>query len=259
MSKQIVEVEANSLKEAREKVKSQIPKGLHLLSEEIISDGKSKRVKGVADTIEAALEKAQKKIPADADVVEKKTRISPAQRMVTVKAFSEQHASAQVQGEIDNTAILRSLILRIPGKKGLLGIGKKPNIYEAQVFQRAVVEVIYKRKAKISATIGKWMVPSKGYCQMCGKSNCSPKVSKKSANFFCSSNCEESYFKASIGSILFGPNTFVIAGEGVDTRELPEMRMQAQALKAYCWFCGKRMPMSEDKCCSCGKDQEIRI
>jgi hypothetical protein len=69
MSEQIFEIEAASLEEAREQVESQIPEGFYLLSEKVILDGKPKTVKAVADTIEAALIKAQGDIPANATIL----------------------------------------------------------------------------------------------------------------------------------------------------------------------------------------------
>jgi len=62
MKNQIIEVEADSLKEAKERVRVQIPKGLHLLSEQVVSNGKHKTVRGVSDTLEDAYEKAKKKL-----------------------------------------------------------------------------------------------------------------------------------------------------------------------------------------------------
>lgn len=52
-----------------------------------------------------------------------------------------------------NATIVKSLKLIVAGKKGFLGIGKTPNKYEAEAFQQAVVEIIYKGKAKVSAKV----------------------------------------------------------------------------------------------------------
>ena len=45
-----IEIEADSLQEARNQVKSSIPKDLYLLSEKVISDGRSIIARGIADT-----------------------------------------------------------------------------------------------------------------------------------------------------------------------------------------------------------------
>jgi hypothetical protein len=155
MTERIIEIEAESLEEARELVKSQIPEGLCLLSEKVISDGKPKTVKAFADTSKAAFAKAQSELPANASVLEKKELVAPEQKVITTEAFDEQSAKAQVGNQIGNSAIIKALKLTTSGKQGFLGIGKKPNQYNAEIFQQAVVEITYKTKAKISAEIGK--------------------------------------------------------------------------------------------------------
>jgi len=59
MPSDTLEIEAESLEEAREAVKSRIPAGLSLLSEEIISDGSPKTATAAAATCEAAAEQAR--------------------------------------------------------------------------------------------------------------------------------------------------------------------------------------------------------
>lgn len=154
MSKQIIEVEADSLKEAREQVKAQIPEGLHLLSEQVLSDGEPKTVKAVADTTESAFAKAQSEIPADATILEKKELSAPEQRVIAVQAFDERGAESEARLRLGGATVVKSLKLIVVGKKGFLGIRKMPNQYEAQVLEQAIVEITYKQKVKIRATIG---------------------------------------------------------------------------------------------------------
>lgn len=71
MVERIMEVEADSLEEARKKAESQVPEDLRIVSEEILSDGKPKSMMGVADTIEAAFEEAESKLPPAVEVVER--------------------------------------------------------------------------------------------------------------------------------------------------------------------------------------------
>ena len=154
-SQQIIEVEAESLEEARKQVKSQIPHGLSILSEKIILDGKPKTAKGVAETMEEAYAKAQNEVPNGADVVEKKELANPERKAVTVEAFDEQSARTQVGNQSGSAAIVKGIKLVTSGSKGFLGIGKKPNQYEVEIFQQAVVEITYKTKTKVSVKIGK--------------------------------------------------------------------------------------------------------
>lgn len=154
MTETTIEVEAETLEEAREQVNAQIPEGLYLLSEEIISDGKPMIVRAIADTAESAFAKAQSETPINAVTLEKRVIAPPAQKTMTTEAFDEQNARAQIESRIGSEETIKSLRLSTAGKKGFLGIGKKPNRYQAEVFQQAVVEVTCKAKAKISTTFG---------------------------------------------------------------------------------------------------------
>ena len=46
-----IEIEANSLDEARAMIKAQLPKGLYVLSEKVLSDGKQQTKETFAETI----------------------------------------------------------------------------------------------------------------------------------------------------------------------------------------------------------------
>ncbi len=162
MDKQTIEVEANSLDEARKQVKSQVPKGLKIISQKILSDGKTRSTRGVADTIEDASEKAQSELPPDVEIIDKTQKTTPVRKVITVEAFDEKSAREQVKQDISETARIEGVALKKAGKKGILGIGKKPNWYEVQVFEQAVVEIKYKKKAKIRVELGE---PRKSWAQ----------------------------------------------------------------------------------------------
>jgi hypothetical protein len=155
MTEQTIEIEAETTEEAREQIKSQVPEGLKILSEKIISDGKPKAIWAVAETTEAAFAEAQNKIPAGATILDKKELTTPGQTITVVEEFDEQGAKARLKSQIVDTAIIKALKLTTTGKQGFLGIGKKPNQYKAEIFQQAVVEIGYKTKVKISSVIGK--------------------------------------------------------------------------------------------------------
>jgi hypothetical protein len=163
-TKQTIQTEAETLEEAREQLKSQTPEGFQLLSEKIISDGKPKTVKGVANTADAAFAKAQIGIPNNADILEKKELVPSERKMITVEAFDEwtaiSNAEAEASKQFGSAAVVQSKKLAMTGKKGFLGIGKKPDQYEAEILVRqATVEVSYKLKAKISADVGEVYKP----------------------------------------------------------------------------------------------------
>ena len=163
MKVQVLEIEAESLEEAREQLNSQMAERYDLLSEKIISDGKPKTVNAVADTTEAAFAKAQGEIPDNADILERRVLISPARKVITVDAFDKKSAEAsarfEARSQFDGDVVLQGLGLKATGRKGLLGIGKKPNQYEAEICRQAFVAITYKPKVKISARIRKRPTP----------------------------------------------------------------------------------------------------
>lgn len=158
MKERIIEIEAESLGEARLQLKSKAPEGLELLEEKVVSDGKPKTVKAVADTLEEAFAKTQAEIPEEAEVLEKKEQATE-RETITIEAFdeirAEREAISQIKRQFGTAAILKGLELAAVGSKGFLGIGKRPNQYEVNVLQPAVVEITYRTKAKISARFGK--------------------------------------------------------------------------------------------------------
>ncbi|WP_309493143.1 hypothetical protein [Candidatus Hecatella orcuttiae] len=148
--------EGESLAEARKQVKREILSimgPLLKLDSKIISDGKPKTIRSVAQTVEEAFEKARKDVPADGEVLDKKVYLSSGKKEFTIEALDEEDAKKRAKKRIDDTASLRSVELASPGRKGVFGIGRKLSIYKVQVFQRAVVEIIYKKKAKIITTV----------------------------------------------------------------------------------------------------------
>jgi hypothetical protein len=125
----IIEVEAETLEEAREQVKAQTPEGLYLLSEQIISDGRPKTTKAQADTTEMAFAKAQGEIPSNAAILEKKVLSAPEQKVVkfTIEAPDEQSAKTNAEWrtkEEGRAATIRSVRLAVAGKKGFWGLAQ---------------------------------------------------------------------------------------------------------------------------------------
>ncbi len=162
-TEQIIEIEADSLEEAREQMKSLTPEGFHLLSEQIIWDGKPQTVQISADTIVAAFAKAETLIPVGAEILEKKELSAPEQKVIRVEAEDEDgiEMSAKRTYQIRG-AKFKNIRLITPGSKGLLGLGKKANLYEVEVHRTAVVSISYRTKAKISAKIGEKKEEAKG-------------------------------------------------------------------------------------------------
>jgi len=259
MENKVMEIEATSLNAAREQAKANITKkGLRIVSEKILSDGKEQTVNAVADSVSAAFEIARGKIPEGAQVLKEHEMILPSQKSMEVEAFDEKNARTLARQMVDSTARIETLTMKKIGKKGFLGIGKKPHLYQVDISQPAVVSISFQLKARIRVEVGE--IPSTGYCQMCGRSNSPAEKSQSSIYFFCSSSCRERYFKSKIASIVFSPNTFILNSSGQDLSGIiASGRANAAQATAYCWFCGKLISMSKDTCSMCGNEQEIKI
>lgn len=158
MSEYTVEIEAETLQEAKEQLKSQIPKGFYLLSEQVISDGNPRTVEAAADTTEAAFAKAQSQVPANAIIIEKKELCAPEHHSIRVLAFDERNAESEAKRQaamkFGHATAVTGINLMVTGKSGFLGIGRTPNQYQARVFQYALVAITYREKARIHAKIG---------------------------------------------------------------------------------------------------------
>ena len=158
MSEQWIEVEADSLEEARELLKSQVPEGLYLISEQVISDGSVQTIKAYADSVEAAFAKACSEVPEGAEIVKETKLADPKREGFTVEAADEESArsvaTSQASSRFGKEATVENLRLVAEGKKGFLGVGRKPNQYEVEVVRQAAVEITYKTKAKVSAKVG---------------------------------------------------------------------------------------------------------
>jgi HEAT repeat protein len=135
-----------------------MPSGFQVLSEVVISDGKLKIVKSVADTLEAAFAKAQSEIPINAEILIKK-EASPERKVIIIEVHDAQTARVNAQEEararFGKTGIVKDFTLLHLGKKGFLGIGSKPNRYKAVLIAGVVaVEVIYRTRVRVIFRLG---------------------------------------------------------------------------------------------------------
>lgn len=157
MVTKILEVEAETLEKARNKISAQIPDGFRIDSETIISDGKIRTVRESSDTIGLAFDNALGNVPNNSTVIEKNEVLVPERKSIIVEAFNEQEAVSnahlEAAGILGKAAIVQNVELITIGRKGFLGIGKKPNKYEVEMSRQAKVEVIYKSMAKISVKL----------------------------------------------------------------------------------------------------------
>ena len=125
-------------------------------------------IQGTADTIEEAFQQALSQIPSWSTISEKRIIIYPETTILNIKSFEEIAAknSAHYQAEesalkilyatinekryeaptrkISNAFIqIKRITVKERGSKGLLGIGKQPNLYEVETTRQAFVEIDY--------------------------------------------------------------------------------------------------------------------
>jgi HEAT repeat protein len=150
MTEKTIEIEAATLEEARAKAKSQVPEGLHILSEQVITDGRPNTIKETADTIDVAFEKARGRIPANATFIDQKELSVPEKRVIKVQALDQKNAESAAKLKLNKNEIFKDVKLAVKGKKGFLGIREMPNEYEVDVLRQAIVEITFKENAKIS-------------------------------------------------------------------------------------------------------------
>lgn len=156
MKSQILEVEAESLQEARAKVKSQLPEAFYVVSETLIADGSEETVSATGENTDEAFRKAESKLPAGSQVT-RKDELKPAQeKSIIVEAFDEDSARSQLMKQCGINCTIKSLDMTVAGKRGFLGFGRKPNQFTSRVLLQACVEIRYKRMPKISAKIAKY-------------------------------------------------------------------------------------------------------
>ena len=147
MKKQIVEIEADSLVAARDLLKARLDPSATMLVEQVICDGEPAAVEGIGDTPEAALTDARAKMPAGASMKKHDTVNPAAELFCEVAAYDSEEAATKATvrpgGRVDSVAV------KVPGRKGILGLGRKPSTYTVKLFDPAIVRLTFKPKVKI--------------------------------------------------------------------------------------------------------------
>lgn len=148
-----IEIEDESLEGAKAIVTAQIPKGQRIRVERVLVDGKPQTVTGSAETFDAAFAEAQHVVPSTAKILSRTKMSAPDVKRVTIEAFDMSSAKRQAEAQFKNARATNVTTTRL-GRKGFLGIGKKPNLYEVEVHLLAVVEIAFKPRFKVSFGVG---------------------------------------------------------------------------------------------------------
>lgn len=150
-----IEIEAETLEKARRVLKSQVGPGSFLVAEQIVAHGGKQAARASAPTTAAAFAQAHARVPAGAEIVSEQEVVAPGRRSVTVEALDGPRAAALVKSQLGSTESAGEPQLLRRGRKGLLGLGRRPGRYEVEIIQPSIVEITYKRQARLVAKVGR--------------------------------------------------------------------------------------------------------
>ena len=154
-----IEIEEDSIDQAEKLLNDKISNNFRIISKEILSDGKPKIISSISDDLETAIKDLKSKIPEKSIIIETHDPIEPSDHIEIIKEMDEELALLNAKSNLPLGATILKYKLIHKGKKGFLGIGRKPNTYEFKIQQKAVCKYTIKEKAKIIAKLGqvpKW-------------------------------------------------------------------------------------------------------
>ena len=153
VTERTIQAKGESLDEAKADLGARIPKGFYLASQRVLCDGAEKTIREVADTAEKAYSRAESQVPHGAKVIRREVVRQPRTRTVVLSAKDQAKAREKAENACANDGRLLSLTLTARGKRGFLGVGREPNVYEAQVVDLAIVHVATKAIARVTGCV----------------------------------------------------------------------------------------------------------
>ena len=156
METKVVDIQAETLSCARQKLQSACVDGWHAIAEKVLERGSNGTVRGLGDSIEEARENAIGKLPSHADIV--KSDLLPPGEDRVIDLLADTARNAQREGEsrlAEREQILQVQEIASP-RTGFLGIGKKKGRYSARARTMAAADLSYVLKPQIRATLVKY-------------------------------------------------------------------------------------------------------
>jgi HEAT repeat protein len=156
---QSIDVEGASLAVVRKRARSQVPAGLTIIREEVLTDGIDREL-GTGETVEEAIKEARGELPNGARVLKTEIESEPEFETLEIEGgyrnaiMDEYPVREKLEKSMSHRKTLHSLSLKSRARKGFLGIGKKPNVFEAKILHNAVVWLTYTTGAKIRFHVG---------------------------------------------------------------------------------------------------------
>src|SRR5512133_845300 len=133
------EAQADTLEGARNKLQRELLPGHLVLKSIVLEDGLPKTVEAEAESLKAALQKAKAELPSDSKIIKENVIRDSAQETLEVVAFDEDEA--RKKADVRPPRRIQSVSIKEPGRKGLLGMGKRPSTFTVVVFQPAKVAI----------------------------------------------------------------------------------------------------------------------
>lgn len=131
---------------------TEIPSGYFLISLVEIGPRKLSK-KASSDNIYEALNQVKKGIPSNITDIKEEIVREPRKASVEVIAFDSEQAKGRAVNSSEESVDIKKIDLAKKGSHGLFGFGKKPNIYNVELFYQAIVRIDYEYPAEIIAEI----------------------------------------------------------------------------------------------------------
>jgi hypothetical protein len=148
-----IEVEAESLEQARQKLIAQLPQGHYLKSEQVIVEGSSGKINLYAVNEADAVFLAQKQVPHHARILAHQVLSSATTRTISVEATDAEAARAQAVKAARSGENLQQIRLVSKGSQGFMGVGRRQDLFEAILFTPAVIEITYHVPVRVRAVV----------------------------------------------------------------------------------------------------------
>jgi hypothetical protein len=231
------EFEADTLDQARALAAAQVPQGLDLLVEVVLSDGEPVSKLVTADSPEKATQEALKEMPQGAQL--KFQGVQHAGKPITQEVLAQEKIEAVevVRRQCESEPHIITVELKSPARIGLLGLGKRPPVWRVVFYEHPHYWVRFESKAKLRVEYG--TLPPEGYCQNCGKPNSAwTVVGKEREKYcFCSAGCGAKFMATKLSAIL------------APSRHGHEI--------VHCWNCGWAIGLTTEK--TCGSCKRLQV
>lgn len=168
----ILQIKAETLKEAKAQMIQQIPAGMYLVALDEVEPAPQRHTVS-AKTVEDAVKIAKGRIPAG--ITEVKKRIIQDQQTDTllIAAWDEEEAIRRALKDRDNTFEISKISIFRTGRQGVYRFFGRPGLYFMEICRKAIVQVDYMSQAVISATVtDDEKLAEKAFLQAAESGNC---------------------------------------------------------------------------------------